>query len=495
MAHDHHEHLGTQVTSPGVRSHASRRSGISEFLHLDDNKDALLGFWDNFNRKGKRKIGVLESLKAIALSSWLNILIVILPVAWVAHWRQEEGEWGHTTVFILSLLAIIPLEHLFDFGGDQMAYYLGKDIGDLLVVTLNNAVEATLGIILLLKCELVLLKSTIVGVVILHLLLVPGTAFVVGGSRIIQQDLHPHITQLNHSMLTVGVLSLLLPVAFFTALNTSFSVGGATEAATVVSDQIRGKILQFSHGLAILLLIVYICSRIYLHNPPGDDNALELHLAPNAPEAFRHEAEKLKREDPEVNQWVCIIMLAICLALMATTAEWLVESIEPVREEGKISEIWFGLILLPLLSYAGDGLVAIVYFIRRTLRHFFREPTPPPTLAQAEAIDLSIQFVLFWMPLFVLIAWWSGRPLTLLFDLFEVSLLVGSCFLVNYVTADAKTNWAEGSALVIFYIMIALVAWFYEGQPEVRAMSDCESVATALAAIAGGGDSGGVHSG
>lgn len=39
-------------------------------------------------------------------------------------------------------------------------------------------------------------------------------------------------------------------------------------------------------------------------------------------------------------------------------------------------------------------------------------------------------------------------------DLFEVSVLVGACFLVNYVTADAKTNWAEGMALVLFYLMI-----------------------------------------
>jgi Ca2+:H+ antiporter len=34
-----------------------------------------------------------------------------------------------------------------------MALYLGSTLGDLLIVTLNNAVEATLAIILLLRCE------------------------------------------------------------------------------------------------------------------------------------------------------------------------------------------------------------------------------------------------------------------------------------------------------------------------------------------------------
>ena len=28
-------------------------------------------------------------------------------------------------------------------------------------------------------------------------------------------------------------------------------------------------------------------------------------------------------------------------------------------------------------------------------------------------------------------------------DYFELAVVLGSCFLVNYVTADSKTNWVE----------------------------------------------------
>lgn len=52
--------------------------------------------------------------------------------------------------------------------------------------------------------RLQLLRATIVGVVILHLLLVPGTAFATGGLRIIHQNLHPHANELNHSLLILG---------------------------------------------------------------------------------------------------------------------------------------------------------------------------------------------------------------------------------------------------------------------------------------------------
>lgn len=482
-----HDAPAPKVLSPGTESSRRRRlHELTQHLRFEENKEELIKFWDQFTRKGKKKVGVVESLRALFFSSWLNILLVVIPVAWVSKFL----EWGPKATFTLCFFAIVPLEHLFDYGGEQMAYYLGKDMGDLLVVTLNNAVEATLAIILLKKCELVLLKSTVVGVVILHLLLVPGTSFVTGGARIIQQDLHPHLTQLNHSLLMLGVLSILLPAAFFSAIDTSFTPSAGVAAVSVVTDETRKIFLQMSRGLAILLLLVYVCSRVYLHNPPGEDTSLNLATAPLAPEALKDHVARLRNEDPEVNQWVCMGMLAICIGLMAATAEFMVHSIEFVREESGIKIEWFGLILLPVVSFAADGTVAVVYFVRYMFRHFFRSPTPPNTLAKGEAIDLSIQFTLFWMPFLVLLGWWTNRPLTLLFDIFEVAILLGSCFLVNYVTADSKTNWAEGVALVVLYIMIALCAWFYTGQPEIRFLSQCESVAAAIAAAATGDTSG-----
>jgi len=120
---------------------------------------------------------------------------------------------------------------------------------------------------------------------------------------------------------------------------------------------------------------------------------------------------------------------------------------------------WLGLILLPIVSFAADGAIAILYFFRSIYHHYFQTPIEPISLARARAIDLSVQFALFWMPVFVLVAWWSHKPLSLLFDLFEVAVLVGSIFLVNYITADGKTNWAEGCAMVGFYAIIVSVSF------------------------------------
>ena len=47
-------------------------------------------------------------------------------------------------------------------------------------------------------------SQSIIGVVLLHLLLIPGTAFLTGGARVWEQELHPHQSQLNLTLLTVG---------------------------------------------------------------------------------------------------------------------------------------------------------------------------------------------------------------------------------------------------------------------------------------------------
>jgi len=278
-----------------------------------------------------------------------------------------------------------------------------------------------------------------------------------------------------------------IPAAFFAGIRNNVP-GRARESgisfaiSAPVSDETRDHLLRLSRGLAVVLLVGYAGSRIYLHNPPGEGNALT--VAPNAPHALKEKERETEEEEPRLNQGSCLLAFLVAIPLLALTAEWLVDSLERVRKTSGIEEEWFGLILLPLVSFSGEALVTVIYYIKRI---FSSEVQPPSELANGRTIDLSIQFTMFWMPLLVLIAWWANRPFILLFDFFEVAVVIGACFLVNSVTDDAKTNWAEGLVLLSFYFMIACSAWFYEGQVEVANMLSCRSVRDALSGGGGGG--------
>ncbi|KAG8751904.1 hypothetical protein FRC12_012210 [Ceratobasidium sp. 428] len=301
-------------------------------------------------------------------------------------------------------------------------------------------------------------------------------------------------------------------------------------AASVVAvdDLTRDWMLRLSRGISVILLIIYVASRFYLHNPPGEHIVVEtVHVHEDeesnmyahdvkhpvlydelaardtlkrrgystgddedrenliqhiekehgARESFEEEAEH--HEEPEIGPWVAVTLLIIVIGLLSVTAEWLVKSIEPVRETELFTSEWFGLILLPLVSYAGDGLNTIMFFIRSNL--LAQNVTPPDDLAKAKSIDLSIQFTLFWIPTLVLVAWGLNEPLTLLFDHFEVVVVVGACFLVNSVTQDGQTNWSEGTIMIGFYVIIALAAWYYPGEADAHFMLYCKSIQELLA--------------
>ncbi|KAG6853002.1 hypothetical protein C0991_007654 [Blastosporella zonata] len=52
----------------------------------------LTRFWHRFTRKGKKNVPVIAGLRAIAFSSVLNLFVIFTPLAWVAHWKKEDGE-------------------------------------------------------------------------------------------------------------------------------------------------------------------------------------------------------------------------------------------------------------------------------------------------------------------------------------------------------------------------------------------------------------------
>jgi len=67
------------------------------------------------------------------------------------------------------------------------------------------------------------------------------------------------------------------------------------------------------------------------------------------------------------------------------------------------------------VSFSANGVITFVFFLRSSLRRFITPPQPPDLLAEARAIDLSIQFLLFWMPLVTLLGWWVNKPMSMLF--------------------------------------------------------------------------------
>lgn len=54
-----------------------------------------------------------------------------------------------------------------------------------------------------------------------------------------------------------------------------------------------------------------------------------------------------------------------------------------------------------------------------------------------------------------------GKDMSLYFTLFETVSLFVSCFIVNFLVLDGRSNYLEGALLCAAYVIIAVAAFFY----------------------------------
>jgi len=89
----------------------------------------------------------------------------------------------HNLIFLVSIVAIMPLAGYIGSATEQLAGRLGGGIGGLLNATFGNAAELIIGAIALRKGLPGLVKASITGSIIGNVLLVFGAAALVGGLR------------------------------------------------------------------------------------------------------------------------------------------------------------------------------------------------------------------------------------------------------------------------------------------------------------------------
>ncbi|KAG8740659.1 hypothetical protein FRC10_004069 [Ceratobasidium sp. 414] len=423
----------------------------------------------------------MSSLRAIVTATWLNVLLVFIPIGWALHFTMPDN---YIAVFVTTFIAIIPLAKLLGFATEELALRVGQTIGGLLNATFGNAVELIVAIVALLKCEIRVVQSSLIGSILSNLLLVLGMCFFAGGTRYSEQGFMASAAQLNSSLLTISVIAVLLPAAFHFAVKTT-------------SDPDEGfDILHMSHGVAIVLLLIYACylffqlwSHAHLYDEgehSGDAVASTAYpvgrslkgtgrslkgFAMSAigkkqsadeeahPEPLHREEEEEEVEEPQLNVVSAILLLVIVTVFVAFTAEFLVDSIDGLTATGGISKEFVGLILLPIVGNAAEHVTAVTVSVKDKL-----------DLSIGVAVGSSIQIALFVIPLLVIIAWGLDKPLTLLNDPFESVVLFLSVLVVNYVVSDGKSNWLEGMILMMLYVIVAVSFWYYPGSNPLEAL-------------------------
>lgn len=158
-------------------------------------------------RAGCRRF--VSHLKHALCYSWVNVLLVFVPIGIIVDCLHLSPG----VVFAMNAIAIVPLAGLLSFATEAVASRLGDTLGALLNVSFGNAVELIIFIIALVHNEIEIVQASLLGSILSNLLLILGMAFVLGGLRYREQIYNSTVTQMSACLLSLSVISLLLPVS------------------------------------------------------------------------------------------------------------------------------------------------------------------------------------------------------------------------------------------------------------------------------------------
>lgn len=324
---------------------------------------------------------------------------------------------GPAVVFGVTAAAIIPLAHLMGLATEELAARTGPTFGGLMNATLGNAAEVIIGIFALRAGLLELVKASLTGSIIGNLLLILGLSLLVGGMGRQTQTFNRQAAGMNVALLALAAVGLVVPALFdFTH----------PRGDPVVLERL-------SITVCVVLLAIYLLSLLF---------SLKTHS-----ELFR---PKEAYEPPKWPLRRAVAGLVVSTGLVAWLSEILVGVTEETIAELGVSELFLGIIVIPIIGNAAEHGAAVMVAAKNKM-----------DLSFSIAVGSSTQVALFVAPLLVFVSLLFGNPMNLAFTAFEVTAVALATGVVTVISLDGESNWLEGAQLLAVYGILAAAFFFY----------------------------------
>ena len=364
-------------------------------------------------------VSIAAHLRQTLLSSWLNVLLVAIPVSWALDAASARPVW----IFIASAISLIPAAGLIGSATDHLAERAGPTLGGFLNATFGNAAELIIAIAALRAHHTAVVKASITGSIIGNLLLVFGLSCVVGGFTHGSQKFNRTSAGTATVMLFLATVALVMPAVVDLV---SF---GSLQAHPEEIDRL-------SFWTSIVLLVVYVAGLVF---------------------SFRYNRDPLRAglppsKGPHVSIGAAMTVLAIGTVLTTVQAEVLILALAPALKTLGISELFAGVIVVALVGNAAEHYSAVSAARNNKM-----------TLALEISVGSSAQIALMVAPVLVLLSYAFGSPMSLVFNAFEITAIGLSVMAIAIVSLDGESNWLEGLQLLGVYVILALAFFLIPG--------------------------------
>lgn len=348
------------------------------------------------------------------MGSKLYWLLVLVPVSVMLRlWYPDP-----VVLFFVAGLAILPLSGIMGLATEDLAALAGPRWGGFLNATFGNLAELIIALFAVWAGLLEVVKASITGSIMGNILLVLGLAIFIGGTKHRRMTFNAASAGVHSSMLFLATIALIVPAVFLhSAPETAFA-----------------NIEGLSLGVAGILLIVYSGSLVF---------SFVTH------ESLLRGPVTGEVHEPRWTLYQALAVLTAAAAVVAVESEFLVGSIEGVIDRLGLTELFIGVIIVPLVGNAAEHFTAVLMAYKGKM-----------DVAMEIAIGSSTQIALFVAPVIVFVSLIPGHAMTYIFNPFELAAIGFSVVIASLMALDGETNWFEGIQLLAAYLIIATAFYF-----------------------------------
>ena len=357
----------------------------------------------------------MKTLLKEILHNPLLWLLVFVPVVLAAAKLKPEA---HTLLFILSILAIVPLAALLSHATESVAAKTGDAVGGLLNATLGNLTELIIALAALQAGQYILVKASIAGAIVTNSLFMLGASFLLGGLKQHVQEYNRVSARLQAGLLFLATIALLIP------------------SAIAKADPVAGAAIthKLSVGLALLLIVAYGLGMLY---------SLKTHRELFA-SVGTHESG-----DAPWPMGLALATLAGVTILVALVSEVFVESVQMAAEAFGMTPAFVGFIVVALVGGAAEMASAFSGARKNRL-----------DLSVGIALGSATQIALFVAPVLVLLSYVLGpTPMDLQFWPGAVVMIFLATMTAALVTNTGRSTWFVGVLVLMVYLIFAMTLY------------------------------------
>jgi Ca2+:H+ antiporter len=353
-------------------------------------------------------------LKAIRHNPLLWLLVFV-PVVFAGKALEPDA---HTLLFVLSVLAIVPLAALLSHATESVAAKTGDAAGGLLNATLGNLTELVIALAALRAGEYTLVKASIAGAIVTNALFMLGASFLLGGLKYHLQEYNRVGARIQAGLLFLATVALLIPSA----------------ASRTDSSVVAAFTQKLSLGLSVLLIAAYGLGLLF---------SLKTHR-----ELFAS-AEAGEAGETPWPMSLALGTLAGVTVLVALVSEVFVESVQQAAVAFGMTPAFVGFIVVALVGAAAEMTAAFSAARKNKL-----------DLSVSIALGSASQIALFVAPVLVLVSYVIGpAPMDLQFWPGAVVMVLVATITAALVTNSGRSAWFVGVLVLMVYAIFAMTLY------------------------------------